>query len=668
MSKSFVYNTGEGENKLETLNLVYGVFIDGTLNNVTNTDLRRKYRVESASSTITEDKKKADLKFESKKFEPKTGPLTQFEATRQRNIMEDVGAYERYQAGIKRSMIDKQGTDNSYSNDYTNIGRMWQYSEKVYRIYVEGMGTDNAKQDSQDGFAFGSGLTGIRARVRKACELLAQNIQDEKNKSGNSEKKLESITVDVFGFSRGAASARNFIYEINKAKTYDLKKISIPDGYYPIDPYSEGMPVRKYRDASGDSDGLEVDTAVLKDGKLPKMGHLGYSLLKNKVLKEKEFEDLRIIIRFVGLYDTVSSYYEVGALGSYDVSGNLKGDGKFGKLMKEAWSTHFKNDIDELSLNGDADENNLIFLDRFQKMVHLTAQDEHRRNFSLTRINKMGERAIEKNLPGVHCDIGGAYENEDQEYIDEIGTSLMDSQYKATLMSRLFYPFVTQGLRALKSDLVEQHWYDEEQLDIQVQFGWVPPFTSYTKLSGTRKIKKEYSYIPLHFMEAYCKPLMEKHLLDDLTVQYSIDAHPLLIQAKSYLEGYLENEEQIPEWKFMSDEDFEKKKQELAQKESERKAEEERKKLELYLEQNKPDFEGQKQYWPTMPEEIISEPEFDPNLKTYDIEEVTVTAYHPHILLRKLRKEYFHWSSNRDWFGMEPDTNRKRRITKPGEK
>ena len=43
MGQTFVYNSGEEELKKEELQFVFGVFIDGTLNNKDNTDMRSKY-------------------------------------------------------------------------------------------------------------------------------------------------------------------------------------------------------------------------------------------------------------------------------------------------------------------------------------------------------------------------------------------------------------------------------------------------------------------------------------------------------------------------------------------------------------------------------------------------------------------------------------------------
>ena len=42
MSTTFVYNTGQVETIKEELELVFGVFIDGSLNNKDNTNFRNK--------------------------------------------------------------------------------------------------------------------------------------------------------------------------------------------------------------------------------------------------------------------------------------------------------------------------------------------------------------------------------------------------------------------------------------------------------------------------------------------------------------------------------------------------------------------------------------------------------------------------------------------------
>ena len=42
MSTTYVYNTGEYKTEEENLELVFGVFIDGALNNKDNTNFRNK--------------------------------------------------------------------------------------------------------------------------------------------------------------------------------------------------------------------------------------------------------------------------------------------------------------------------------------------------------------------------------------------------------------------------------------------------------------------------------------------------------------------------------------------------------------------------------------------------------------------------------------------------
>ncbi|WP_190304420.1 hypothetical protein [Flavobacterium branchiophilum] len=57
MGKSFVYNTGSSDDdkKKNDINMEFGVFIDGTLNNKDNTALREKYDGKNKNSLINKD-------------------------------------------------------------------------------------------------------------------------------------------------------------------------------------------------------------------------------------------------------------------------------------------------------------------------------------------------------------------------------------------------------------------------------------------------------------------------------------------------------------------------------------------------------------------------------------------------------------------------------------
>jgi hypothetical protein len=674
MGKAFVYNTGSAEDdkKDDELRLTFGVFIDGTLNNKRNTQLRRYSRNETENSTITKKKKDADIEREGEDYDKiKDGKAVNVPAGF-KNMLE----YKEYLEGVNRTYLDRQGTDNSYSNDDTNVARMWSCCKEKYAIYVEGMGTSDNKQDSQDGFAFGSGLTGIRARVRLACERIAERVQKAKSTGEDSKKKVTQITFDVFGFSRGATSARNFVHEVNTKRAYPVKPIEIPTGYdsYTVrgEPRMKKRPPRK---AMGDSDGIEIDSKGLIGGELPKYGHLGYSLIKNKILTPDELIELKIVVRFIGVYDTVSSYYERGQLGNYNSFGELEDDNKAVKLATFS-DEDFQNDekelgLHELELRGDAS--------KFQKMVHFTAQDEHRKNFVLTRINQIPDRAIEKNLPGVHCDIGGAYENEDKEIIDEIGTTAKDYAYTSKVFkwkkplafpySLLPEPAEPEGLDALRQDLIDQYWYKEKELEIHLDWG-------YSRLTGTRTVKKEYSYVALHFMEEYCQDTTMKEFITlPVAPKYPL-GNSFLEEVKEHLHEYVFKD--APEWKFKSDGQLEKEAYERKEKEEEERKENLRIALNKQIDEDiksgkflkdemkiKTDNLDPSIYRPKIVDKKAQELELSTEDKPTMLEEVVVYGYSRQKALRTLRHEYLHWSSTRDWFGMEPPNDSRQRESFP---
>ncbi|UKB82877.1 DUF2235 domain-containing protein [Chryseobacterium sp. MEBOG06] len=384
--------------KEEVLDITIGIFFDGTLNNKTNTIERR-------------------------------------------------GKTE-----VHKKYGGKSSDNNSYNNDWSNVARMWDNYDKNFGIYIEGIGTEDSKGDATLGYAFGTGETGIRGKVRKGCEEIVKKVKTIK--SEKKADKIAVITFDVFGFSRGAAAARNFVYEIGKAK-YKAKSYTVSN---------DGMTVTSY----SDDDGKNVEGA-----ELPKWGHLGLKLeeagIKVDVLK----------IRFLGIYDTVSSY---------------------SKYLSPV--PNFANDVEELSLND---------IGKAQTIIHFIAENEHRENFDLTRVHI----GTEKTFPGVHCDVGGAYEN-GQETWEEVETSWTTSS----------------KLEALKTQLVTEGWYEKDQLTITPGF--------YLSLRGTRYLLKTFSYIPLHFMAEYgiekTLPITDKKMINET---YSISSDALLIRVKDRLRTYV---------------------------------------------------------------------------------------------------------------------------------
>jgi hypothetical protein len=196
---------------------------------------------------------------------------------------------------------------------------------------------------------------------------------------------VEQITLDVFGFSRGAAAARHFV-------------------------------------------------SLLRNER-PLAARLGAPRAK-------------VVIKFVGVFDTVSSY-GVGL--------------SFGSSVAELG----------LALGGVP-----------QKVVHLTAGDECRENFSLTDISSSLGSGYELTLPGVHSDVGGGYGEVEDE-------------------TRTF----STGERAR---LLGQGWYTPAQLRdstivLPVTSPYVSPATVPCLVGTRRALRWHYQFIPLRLMATYAQ-------------------------------------------------------------------------------------------------------------------------------------------------------------------
>ena len=639
MAQTFVYNSGTyQETNSGTIHLEFGLFFDGTLNSVKNTELRLTVLNQNDLKILpSDDEKEVKRKEEELKYRRSGISDELFESLIHnvyiRNI-ENSRDITDYRRADERGFFDRMGVDNSLMNDYTNVARMWNCCNKNYAIYIEGIGTLDRQEDIKAGFQFGSGDTGIRGKVRRGCEELAKKIKLYLPVKING---IIKVTLDVFGFSRGAAAARNFLYEVNVSnKREEDTKLDKRFERTGERPCNEGnrYGYNEYAYFYYDKDSVRVNIDFFEEDKWPKYGYLGYYLLKNEVHPEV-LDKIRLEIRFVGIYDTVSSYEEFG---------NISGLNLLDKGIQHSKKSFFDDDVEQLQLNN---------LGKFQKAVHFTAMNEHRENFALTKMRV--ENCIEKTFPGVHCDIGGAYET-GTEYVDEI-----EIDYDITNIINHIY------LDAFQQYLILEHWYKEDQLD-QISD------KSYFKLSGTRFLRKEYSYIPLHFMQQFFNEFLGNSYANviskNVVTNYPISdpQDEILIKVKERLRKYVfrdenkkeeERSEEEKEWRFISDGERKKLLQEEGRKvideiKSKRRKEQEKKKKE---DQNMLLLEGGT-YKKTVT--FDSEPKINyakvlqevykrnPMIETQDI-------------LRILRNKYLHWSANRDWFAMEPTPDRIRK-------
>lgn len=220
--------------------------------------------------------------------------------------------------------------NTSYENDRTNVDhleKMYKKETLYFSIYIEGIGTSNDEYDSVVDMGLGTGGTGIRGKVRSGCEKLVKLI------ARNTPKNINTLTVDVFGFSRGAAAARNFVHEVTKGP-YDAHSGDSNEDLYVL----------------YDADGYAVSKK-----ELPARGHFGLKLgeLKRKVNFVK--------IRFAGLFDTVSAY-----------------------------GTNHKNDVAELDLNAVNKASKIVHLtaaDETREKFELASVTKSDSEFSLPGVH-----------------------------------------------------------------------------------------------------------------------------------------------------------------------------------------------------------------------------------------------------------------------------------------
>jgi hypothetical protein len=322
-------------------------------------------------------------------------------------------------------------SSDSYSAGESNISKLesagldplGQDVDHHLTIYTEGIGTTNRESDNFfPGMSLGIGVTGIAAKVEQGISSAISNICARAHSCGGMGHKIEYIHVDTLGFSRGAAAARYCIWKCMQFTGRTLKERL-------------------------EAKGLTVG---------------------------------EVVVKFVGLYDTVASYG-----------------------MKHS------NDTAELHLDA---------ISVAEKVVQLAAAEEHRANFRLTNINSTGSRGREIFLPGAHSDIGGGYADTE----DEVEWQLFD----------LDVIYLNKAERAAiereRRWLVASGWYLANEL-AETNF--------WNEVIATRRnISNAYSRIPLRIMADFARE-NGIHIADRLEKKHSIP--PELSTANSKIQDYI---------------------------------------------------------------------------------------------------------------------------------
>ncbi|MFQ2197325.1 T6SS phospholipase effector Tle1-like catalytic domain-containing protein [Aeromonas hydrophila] len=121
------------------------------------------------------------------------------------------------------------GLNNSEKNDVTNIGKAHDLylppskSSFFVKVYVEGIGTAKGQDDTKAGAGADKGETSSTSRVEQACRTqIVAEIKEQLERILPTIECIHKVEFDVFGFSRGASAARQFVNRIDQKGDHPL--------------------------------------------------------------------------------------------------------------------------------------------------------------------------------------------------------------------------------------------------------------------------------------------------------------------------------------------------------------------------------------------------------------------------------------------------------------
>lgn len=136
----------------------------------------------------------------------------------------------------KENVNTGTGPGDSYIAGHSNIVRLEEAGihkapalTKQICIYTEGIGTTTDGADDTEGYATGWGPSGVLAKVDTGRTAALDAIRTAADEAGST--VIEYLHIDAFGFSRGAAAARNFIHAACIEPSTMLKTALVMAGY-----------------------------------------------------------------------------------------------------------------------------------------------------------------------------------------------------------------------------------------------------------------------------------------------------------------------------------------------------------------------------------------------------------------------------------------------------
>lgn len=131
--------------------------------------------------------------------------------------------------------------NNSEKNDITNIGKARELyklptkSELNVAVYVEGIGTTEGQDDATAGLAADKGDTSSAVRVEQTCQTqIVAEVKKQLERILPTIECIHKVEFDVFGFSRGASAARQFVNRIDQKGDHPLVETMAADPDIPL--------------------------------------------------------------------------------------------------------------------------------------------------------------------------------------------------------------------------------------------------------------------------------------------------------------------------------------------------------------------------------------------------------------------------------------------------
>ena len=361
------------ESEESSILLRMGIFFDGTLNSIANIDERKDFESfkesqKNSSRAIRKTiRKRSKLKEDNGSYINEYSNVARFyKCFNEKSddfiipvYVEGIGAKPRE---IGKTISDQEFTHvpikDKKKEFYKKTCKEYDNGEISLDKFIESNEGFISCSDDQLGSALGIGLFGVKKKVEAACERIFNEITGIIRKKKLKENTKIELELYVFGFSRGSAAARCF-----SACLWDKVGSTKED-------YSPNTLLLGAKNAVT----FNFNEVIIKK-KLKQENSYKTSLEENWLNKLSDENKIDFFphptIKFLGLYDTVSSY-----------------------------GANFDDDVDELGLNK---------LNHVKKVFQICAGDEYRANFNLTDISSAGDKGNYIVIPGAHSDVGGGY-------------------------------------------------------------------------------------------------------------------------------------------------------------------------------------------------------------------------------------------------------------------